>query len=547
MTWQTGTADDHIDVLNAIRDVAVNRHVDSVAINNAGSGYVVGDILTVVGGAGPYTATLEVVAVGGGGDIASIRIKTGGAYTSDPTPLTANVVTGGTGTAATMDITVDDTGWTIVSESREVKTVAINAAGTNYTPGDTLTLTTGQGIGSSINVVAATFTVNTVDTGGEILTLSIAVDGGGVYEFDPPALMGVAVTGGTGAGATVDVTMGVLDDRDKQIVMSGAAGGASDDVHIGIRSFQALAGGGGNSANLSLLGFVNFNTAALIEDQVNVHPGLDTDGGNFGGINPDAGSYMPLVEAAGLQMSFAMSVTDRRIAIRVRVQEGLTVHYITGYAGFYNQAGTASEKPYPIAVIGTTPRFNTRFNEVGNSVISGVTDCTSTNSEEGPGYYLRTADLVWQEIKNSQQNEGSGSRSTSQVCTLYPTGTPNTPTSGNFAAWDPIVSGAEFDQSSIFPTDGSSPSNQLIPTPDSGGEKRVLWPVTIVLTDVPNDRFELAGELEGVFAFDFADAGNLGSPEGTSEDRFIQGTTAYEIVQNGSRVETYTFMALRED
>ena len=85
---------------------ATNEQAVTVAINAAGSGYAVDDILSVTGGTGT-AATLKVRAVGGSGDITDVAIRTGGDYTVNPTnPVsTTNVV--GSGTGATFDLTYD--------------------------------------------------------------------------------------------------------------------------------------------------------------------------------------------------------------------------------------------------------------------------------------------------------------------------------------------------------------------------------------------------------------------------------------------------------
>lgn len=112
MAWQQGTVTDFQDMLVKLIAMCVNDHVETVAVNAGGTGYVVGDILTVAGGTVEETlvATLEVTSETGG-VVDGIKVNEGGAYSADPT-LTANAVTGGTGSGATMDLTMLATGWT---------------------------------------------------------------------------------------------------------------------------------------------------------------------------------------------------------------------------------------------------------------------------------------------------------------------------------------------------------------------------------------------------------------------------------------------------
>lgn len=78
-------------------------HLESAAINSAGTGYTAGDIVTVSGGTFTRAATVEVVAVSTGVPTL-IGLADPGEYTELP-DLTAAVTTGGTGTGLTVDLT----------------------------------------------------------------------------------------------------------------------------------------------------------------------------------------------------------------------------------------------------------------------------------------------------------------------------------------------------------------------------------------------------------------------------------------------------------
>lgn len=110
------TVDPIIVNIDALRtDVAKGRsvvdrdHVESVVLNSGGvATYLVDDILTAAGGTlapGGRAATFRVITVSTG-VITAIELVDPGDYTVPPTPLTANPVTGGGGTAATMDLTL---------------------------------------------------------------------------------------------------------------------------------------------------------------------------------------------------------------------------------------------------------------------------------------------------------------------------------------------------------------------------------------------------------------------------------------------------------
>jgi hypothetical protein len=78
----------------------------SVAVNAAGTGYVVGNTLTVVGGLGQIDTELTVSTVNGSGGITGITISNAGQYTE--IPLNPVSVTGGAGSAATFNLTFDN-------------------------------------------------------------------------------------------------------------------------------------------------------------------------------------------------------------------------------------------------------------------------------------------------------------------------------------------------------------------------------------------------------------------------------------------------------
>lgn len=76
-----------------------------VAITDAGTGYAVGDVLTVSGGVGLIPTEVTVDTVGGSGEITAISLSNAGQYSE--TPANPVSVSGGTGTSATLTITFE--------------------------------------------------------------------------------------------------------------------------------------------------------------------------------------------------------------------------------------------------------------------------------------------------------------------------------------------------------------------------------------------------------------------------------------------------------
>ncbi|NML44464.1 hypothetical protein HHL11_11930 [Ramlibacter sp. G-1-2-2] len=76
--------------------------VDAVTVSTAGTGYHVGDVVTISGGGGSG-ATAEVASVGAGGNITAVQVDSpGDAYTSAPSAA----VTSGTGTGAVLAVSL---------------------------------------------------------------------------------------------------------------------------------------------------------------------------------------------------------------------------------------------------------------------------------------------------------------------------------------------------------------------------------------------------------------------------------------------------------
>ena len=106
-------ATDYDDALLRLIDLAIENNAIAVAINAGGTGYTVGDILTVSGGTpvSSLTLTLEVTSVAAG-VVDGIRIFDCGAYSANPGNPVA--VTGGTGgDDATFDMTFSTQNWVV--------------------------------------------------------------------------------------------------------------------------------------------------------------------------------------------------------------------------------------------------------------------------------------------------------------------------------------------------------------------------------------------------------------------------------------------------
>jgi len=164
--------------------------VSGVDLVATGAGYLVGDLLTVVGGGFISAAVIEVVTVTAiTGEIEEVSINDSGSYLTRPEDPVA--ITGGAGASATFNLTFPDGGAKIVNP------------GFGYTTGDLLTVVEG-----AFNFPTV-LEVDSVTVTGEIE--EVRVKNAGSYIVKP--VDPVTVTGGTGTGVTFDLTFIAVDTR----------------------------------------------------------------------------------------------------------------------------------------------------------------------------------------------------------------------------------------------------------------------------------------------------------------------------------------------
>lgn len=106
----------HIVVAKAILDIIANDHIATLAVNNGGSGYVVGETFDLVGGTAVsgFIARGEVTSVSSG-VVTGVRLVSAGAYSTLPGTTGAGTTNAsGTGDdALTVDLTTAPTEWTV--------------------------------------------------------------------------------------------------------------------------------------------------------------------------------------------------------------------------------------------------------------------------------------------------------------------------------------------------------------------------------------------------------------------------------------------------
>lgn len=177
-----------------------------------GTGYAVGNTLSVAGGTATSTATVTVATIDANGGVTSVSVGTAGVYSVLPESadggVNANSVTGGTGTGAkvrlrwginTIDIT--DAGNGMFDVPRVIIRLATADASTAINGSATATLTsTGSDAGESLASI-------TVNTSGELMSVipTVVVAAGG-STIVPGTFLIYSVTGTATAGASTTLT-----------------------------------------------------------------------------------------------------------------------------------------------------------------------------------------------------------------------------------------------------------------------------------------------------------------------------------------------------
>jgi hypothetical protein len=114
MSWHYGTTSSYQTMIDKIVAFCTQNVVATYAVNAGGTGYVVGDVLTISGGTATVAAKFRVTAVSGG-VVTAVKVNNAGAYTANPSSPAST--TGGTGTGCTLTITMTSgNGWTAMRD-----------------------------------------------------------------------------------------------------------------------------------------------------------------------------------------------------------------------------------------------------------------------------------------------------------------------------------------------------------------------------------------------------------------------------------------------
>lgn len=544
----TARATGYQDFLTKWAGFLTSQHVATVAINNGGTGgtYVVGDLVTLTHGGALLDAVFEVTGVSAG-QITTLRIHNSGAFSNRLTgSVTVNA--GGTGyDASASNIVLELQG----GSSREKAKVIATTNGSGVVTSAVLT-ETGGAYSSLPSFPASTAIVGpngaAAGTGCTVTLSSTGLIG----------TTGLAVTGGGGTGATVDITLAQTGwsavrnandyvengiTNEKEVVLVGDATGLTNKPYIGWRTGTDTVGIDTRYA-VQCVGFPAYNPALNFTSQVAHSPGPSVSD-EFA----DSGSYLIFPQNISNDVDFWISADDVHTKGAVNINpsantdDGVYQHF---YNGFGDRAGTESEDPYPLVIFAASRDFN-----ADPTVSSGlITNPAEARVTAGSGpFWVYFPELgQWHDVLN---NTGGTVVTVPDGC--HPFGIISNNIGGGAPGNIVAEAGGVGWHDNCFKRDRSSPNRVLRPVPGTTA-KIFRWPIVTARKlgqGEPNEATDsVRVGLRGMFAV-FNDDGTGTRIANFSEDYLSEGSAPvsdqrWTVFHSWDLIERYQYIAIEE-
>lgn len=550
------------EILTRLVAFSTSKHISAIAINNAGSGYTAGNILTITHAGAYGDAKIEVLTVGGSGEILTVAIRAAGAFSNRVTSPTLNA--GGSGYPVSTTVYLEIQGGTATEKAKVSAT------------------TNGSGVVTAVSLfeTGGAYSVAPAGTGATtaIVGPSTATTGSGcTINTTMTSLIGttgIAATGGSGSSATFDLTLtdtgwtAMRNENDysvnsinteKEVILRGTVAGG-DEPYIGFRTYTQTSGPS-TRYGWVLVGMDGFNSALAFGSQPNAGPiPLSGTVGDPTNVNA-AGPYFLLFDNA---QDYWFNVTGRRMICVVKAVGGSTTAYCSMYAGLMNPFGTATESPYPLYLSATTGIANTPP-DAATASVTGITELTAfASAARNSSAYFRDANLgLYVRVGNSNgsaavilnatYDTALTSGITSGRSCLYPVGSPyadNTTTNNasNVVTNGRLVFGNDdttFSRAgATLSEDELGPPNAIL-YPTIGDNEMLLVPCVVSLTDnsTPSSNHSIRGELDSVY---WIPGTTSAGASVASEDTVTISGTRYKIFANAHRIQRYCYFAIKE-
>lgn len=545
MAWQaevgsgTDRATTYHDFVSKVVAMLTSQHVATVAVNAGGTGYVVGDVVTLTHAGAYLDARFEVTSVSTGA-ITGLRIVSSGAFSNRI--ASATVFAGGSNYAVN-DVLEVQGGSSREKGKVKVATLSGSAVAT------VTVFESGGAYSSTPSNPASTTKVGPNAGTGSGCTLTVTYTG-------LVGTTGLSVTGGTGSSATVNITLAEtgwsVDGRnlnnisfnsvtnEKEVVLKGDAAGRTNKPYIALTTFTRTSGVNTRYC-VGLHGMIAHNSAISLASQ----PGMLGNPGTWSDERP----YVLCDENQVQSMDFWLSANDYRVCGVLDTNSGASTsddrQFFHFYAGFIDSFATEVEDPYPMFVGGSSRSTNIDPS-ASNTSITGLAECVAPPSGnfQTSMWYYRSEDSTWINVENS---ESVASQASQHI--MFPLGRllRNQVSVGSD---DAVGEGPVVFYSGIGALDRSSPTRRLYPVP---GTSSLFFPIPLTIVSkgsssgAPNQTLDsVRGNLSGCFWVYNTDSAGA-TITNYALDYITVGSNRYRIFHTHVQRQLYHYICMLED
>lgn len=530
----SGRATNKHDLVTKFVALMTSQGVATVAVNAGGTGYVVGNVLTLSHAGGYQVARFEVTSVSSGA-VTGLRITSNGAFGNRA--ASATVSAGGTGYAVG-DIIEVQGGTTRCKAKFQVATLSGSAVATVTAFED------GGAYSATPSNPAATTAIGPNGAAGTGCTLTVTYSG-------LIGTTGLSVTGGAGSGCTVNITLaqagwsverntnstsfnGALNE--KEVVLKGDASGRTNKPYVAFTTFTRTSGIDTRHI-VGLHGMIAHNAAIALSAQ----PGILGNPGTWSDEFP----YLLCDENAAQQMDFWLSVSDREVHGVVDINSAAgnsdDRQFMQFYAGFLNTFATETEDPYPMYVAGA--RASNIDPSAGSANITGLGEAIIPNAALFGGMlWYRAETSTWVTVFNSRE---IASQEASNV--IFPLGNLLQVGAGSAESDNVAFDGPVPFHTGLGSLNRSSPTRRLFPVPGSTSYQ-FLFPLTLLSR--PAAAYDAVldsarGNLNGCFLVYNTDSSGA-TITNFALDYITVGSDRYRVFHSHIQRQPYHYVAMKE-
>lgn len=546
MVWITETGAgsdrpaDYHELVWKIVAATTSQHVATVAVNAGGSGYTVGDVLTLTHAGAVFDARFEVTTVAAG-VITGLRIVSSGAFSNR---LASAVVAAGGSGYAVGDVLEVQGGSAREPAKVQVATLSGSAVATVTVVESGGAYSTAPGAGSATVGIGPTGYA-----GDDACTLNPTMSG-------LIGTTGLSVTGGTGSSATVDITLAqsgwAVDDRnvdnvttngvtnEKEVVLVGDATGRTNKPYIGFSTLTRTSGID-TRYGVALHGMTAHNQLTALSAQ----PGLLGNPGTWSDNLP----YLCTPENQAQEIDLFLSIDDQRICGVINCNPGASNTddgaYMSFYMGLMDALATESESPYPMFVHGACRSVNVSPGVASNS-IDGMPYFGLPSFGSAGGHYFWFNEVSgWRSFEGGRldtTSETNGDQAMWPAHMIQPATSPLGDITVNESGevlelpFDVIRTARQAATRRWLPVPGTTPKHYPLPFIVQNRESAAFSETL----DLP------VGQLRGCF-WVFNSDDSAATYTNFAEDYLEDGTDRFRVFQNHRSNQLYNYFCIKED